>query len=96
MTQICADPTFSLGQDPKANASALGGRFPLNVRSLTLLKDTTMATRLIDFFFRLFFGSPDQEYRGVPSAKDDQLLDKTMAGIAVVAVFTFFALELIK
>lgn len=55
-----------------------------------------MAIRLIDFFFRLFFGSPDQEYRGVPSAKDDQLLDKTMAGIAVVAVFTFFALELIK
>mgnify|MGYP001030940536 CR=1 FL=1 len=48
-----------------------------------------------DFFFRCLFGSPDQDYRGVPSAKDDQLLDKTMAGIAVVAVFTFFALELI-
>ena len=49
-----------------------------------------------DIFFRCLFGSPDQDYRGVPSIKDDQLLDKTMAAVAVVAVFTFFALELIK
>ena len=35
MTQICADPTSPMGQDPKANASALGGRFPLNIRSPT-------------------------------------------------------------
>lgn len=33
MTQICTDPTSPMGQDPKAKASALGGRFPLNIRS---------------------------------------------------------------
>lgn len=55
-----------------------------------------MATRLIDFFFRLFFGSPDQEYRGVPSAKGDQLFDKTMTAIAIVAAVSVVVLEVLK
>lgn len=49
-----------------------------------------------DFFFRCLFGSPDQEYRGVPSAKDDQLLEKTMATVAIVAVVSAFVLEFFK
>ena len=55
-----------------------------------------MATRFIDFLFRCFFGSPDQDYRGVPSFKDDQLFDKTMTGIAVVAAIAVVVLEVLK
>lgn len=59
-------------------------------------KDNTMAPRFIDFLFRCFFGSPDQDYRGIPSVKDDQLFDKTMTGIAVVAVIAVVVLEVLK
>ena len=59
-------------------------------------KDNTMATRFIDFLFRCFFASPDQDYRGVPSVKDDQLFDKTMTGIAVVAAIAVVVLEVLK
>lgn len=55
-----------------------------------------MATRFIDFLFRCFFGSPDQDYRGVPSAKDDQLFDKTMTAIAIVAAVFVVVLEVLK
>lgn len=55
-----------------------------------------MATRFIDFLFRCFFASPDQDYRGVPSVKDDQLFDKTMTGIAVVAAIAVVVLEVLK
>lgn len=55
-----------------------------------------MATRFIDFLFRCFFGSPDQDYRGTPSAKDDQLFDKTMTAIAIVAAVSVVVLEVLK
>ena len=55
-----------------------------------------MATRFIDFLFRCLFGSPDQDYRGVPSVKDDQLFDKTMTAIAIVAAVSVVVLEVLK
>ena len=61
-----------------------------------IFEDNIMATRFIDFLFRCFFGSPDQDYRGVPSFKDDQLFDKTMTGIAVVAAIAVVVLEVLK
>ena len=92
MTQICADPTSPMGQDPKAKASD-GGYSPSLPHPI---KDNTMATRFIDFLFRCLFGSPDQDYRGVPSVKDDQLFDKTMTAIAIVAAVSVVVLEVLK
>ena len=59
-------------------------------------KDKTMATRFIDFLFRCFFGSPDQDYRGVPTKKDDELFDKAMTIMMVLAVIGTVALEVLK
>ena len=55
-----------------------------------------MATRLFDVLFRWFFGSPDQDYRGVPSVKDDQLIDNTRTAIAIVAAVSVVVLEVLK
>ena len=55
-----------------------------------------MATRFIDFLFRCFFGSPDQDYRGVPTKKDDELFDKAMTIMMVLAVIGTVALEVLK
>lgn len=49
-----------------------------------------------DIFFSWLCGAPDQEYRGVPSVKDDQLFDKTMTAIAIVAAVSVVVLEVLK
>lgn len=55
-----------------------------------------MATRLFDVLFRWFLGAPDQDYRGVPTKKDDELFDKAMTIMMVLAVIGTVALEVLK
>lgn len=47
-----------------------------------------------NFFTRIFFGAPDQEYRGEPSEENDRLVEKVMniaaaGAVILVAVTTF-------
>lgn len=42
-----------------------------------------------NFFTRLIFGAPDQDYRGAPSEENDKLVDKVMNVAAAGAVVVF-------